>query len=216
MGTRKHFSCACIEICFRVTLVLNTCNKIHRNKKYILLSLCIYHDKRVVPSGKKVSIIASFALLLEDDEEQERARNKEISKRSIWTRPWLICRKTDGASHTLFQELRAKNSDCNWPQSPLKLALESNAINLPDAKPLQGRQNAVLFECTGDDAFPLFSSTMKPYPRRVYKQGTISQLPTFANAAYFGKWICPPILKISLKDLIWLEETLNKNFINWC
>ena len=50
-------------------------------------------------------------------------------------------------------------------QSPLKLALECNAINLPDVKPLPGRQHAVPFVCTGDDAFPLSSFMMKPYPR---------------------------------------------------
>lgn len=286
-----------------------------------------------VASDKK--IIASIALLLDNDEEQERARNKEMSKRSIWTRPWLIRRKTDGAFHTLFKELKAEDSEgfkgyvrmdvphfdelvrilspslrkqdtnmrecikpeemccltlrylasgesfrsleyqfriskkaisyiiqevCraiietigkesfktpqskeewmeiaekferrwnfpnglgavdgkhiviqqprksgshyrnykgsdsiilmgmigpeyeflfadvgmngrnsdggNWSQSPLKLALESNAINLPDARPLPGRQNAVPFVCTGDDAFPLSSFMMKPYPQK--------------------------------------------------
>ena len=54
-------------------------------------------------------------------------------------------------------------------QSPLKLALECNTINLPVAKPLPGRQHAVPFVCTGDDAFPLSSFMMKPYPRKSWQ-----------------------------------------------
>ena len=63
--------------------------------------------------------------------------------------------------------MNGRNSDGgNWSQSPLKLALECNAINLPDVKPLPGRQHTVPLVCTGDDAFPLSSFMMKPYPRK--------------------------------------------------
>ena len=54
-------------------------------------------------------------------------------------------------------------------QSPLKLALECNAINLPDVRPLPGRQHAVPLVYTGDDAFPLSSFMMKPYPRKSWQ-----------------------------------------------
>ena len=57
-------------------------------------------------ASDKVSVIV---LLLDDDEEEERAY--KISKRSIWTRPWLLRRKTDGAFHTLFKELKAEHSE---------------------------------------------------------------------------------------------------------
>ena len=55
-------------------------------------------------ASNKVSVIV---LILDDDEEEERAY--KISKRSIW--PWLLRRKTDGAFHTLFKELKAEHSE---------------------------------------------------------------------------------------------------------
>ena len=37
---------------------------------------------------------------------------------------------------------------------------------LPDPTPLPDRSNSVPYVCTGDDAFPLSSFMMKPYPER--------------------------------------------------
>ena len=54
----------------------------------------------------------------------------------------------------------------NWFQIPLKLALESGSLNLPDPTPLPGRSASVPYVCTGDDAFPLSSFLMKPYPQK--------------------------------------------------
>ena len=48
-------------------------------------------------------------------------------------------------------------------QNPLKIALETNSINLPEPTPLPGRTKKVPYVCTGDDAFPLSHYMMKPY-----------------------------------------------------
>jgi len=62
--------------------------------------------------------------------------------------------------------MNGRNSDVgNWSQSPLKLALDSGLLNLPNPQPLPSRQNVVPFVCTGDDAFLLSSFMMKPYPQ---------------------------------------------------
>ena len=55
-----------------------------------------------IATNDKNVFIATIALLLDDEEQQQ----KKHSTRSIWTRPWLLRRKTDGAYHTLFQELK--------------------------------------------------------------------------------------------------------------
>jgi len=44
----------------------------------------------------------SVALLLNEEEE----RLKKRSTRSIWTRPWLLRRKINGAFHTILTELK--------------------------------------------------------------------------------------------------------------
>ena len=63
--------------------------------------------------------------------------------------------------------MNGRNSDGgNWSQSPLKLALESGALNLPEPTPLPGRPKKVPYVCTGDDAFPLSTFMMKPYPQK--------------------------------------------------
>ena len=60
-----------------------------------------------------------------------------------------------------------RNSDGgNWSQSPLKSALVSGLLNLPDPTPLPARSRPVPYVCTGDDAFPLSSFMMKPYPQK--------------------------------------------------
>lgn len=63
--------------------------------------------------------------------------------------------------------MNGRNSDGgNWSQSPLKLALESGALNLPEPSELPGRLRKVPYVCTGDDAFPLSTFMMKPYPQK--------------------------------------------------
>ena len=63
--------------------------------------------------------------------------------------------------------MNGRNSDGgSWSQSPLKLALESGALNLPEPTPLPGRPKKVPYVCTGDDAFPLSTFMMKLYPQK--------------------------------------------------
>ncbi len=63
--------------------------------------------------------------------------------------------------------MNGRNSDGgNWSQSPLKLALESGTLNLLDPTPLPVRLKRVPYVCTGDDAFPLSTFMMKPYPQK--------------------------------------------------
>ena len=63
--------------------------------------------------------------------------------------------------------MNGRNSDGgNWSQSPLKSALVSGSLNLPDPTPLPGRSRPVPYVCTGDDAFSLSSFMMKPYPQK--------------------------------------------------
>ena len=61
--------------------------------------------------------------------------------------------------------INGRNSDGGiWANCSLKIALESNAINVPDPEPLPHRSKIMPFVCTGDDAFPLSKYMMKPYP----------------------------------------------------
>ena len=53
-------------------------------------------------------VVPSVALLL--DEEGEEQTRKERRTRTIWTRPWMLCRKIDGAFHTIFKELKEQDS----------------------------------------------------------------------------------------------------------
>ena len=60
--------------------------------------------------------------------------------------------------------MNGRNSDSgNWPQNPLKLALESGSLNIPDPTPLPGCSKSVPYAYRGDDTFPLSSFMMKPY-----------------------------------------------------
>ena len=86
-------------------------------------------------------------------------------------------------------KMNGRNSNGgNWSQSPIKLALESGSLNLPDPTPLSGDSNSVpyvctgndvcmygercmyvrgtMFVCTGNDAFPLSLFIMKPYSQK--------------------------------------------------
>lgn len=60
-----------------------------------------------------------------------------------------------------------RNSDGGiWDQCELKKAIEEGTLNLPSPRPLPGRECKVPFVITGDDAFPLKSYLMKPYPMK--------------------------------------------------
>lgn len=48
----------------------------------------------------------------------------------------------------------------------LSKALENNTLNIPQPKPLRGQSNSVPFVIVSDDAFPLKSYLMKPFPFR--------------------------------------------------
>ena len=52
-----------------------------------------------------------------------------------------------------------------WQRSNMKKSIETNELCLPPPKPLPGRQRSVPYVLTGDDAFPLTTYLMKPYPR---------------------------------------------------
>ena len=69
----------------------------------------------------------------------------------------------------LFVEVGAngRNSDGGiWDKCALKQAIEKGTLNLPDKKQLPGRDSKLPYVITGDDAFPLKSYLMKPYPQR--------------------------------------------------
>ena len=52
-------------------------------------------------------VVASIALLL-DEEKQIRKKRRT---RTIWTGPWMLLRKIDGAFGTIFKELKEQVSD---------------------------------------------------------------------------------------------------------
>jgi hypothetical protein len=62
--------------------------------------------------------------------------------------------------------INGRNSDGGiWSRCPLKDALERNILDIPDPTVLPGRLNKVPYVCTGDDAFPLSTYMMKPFPQ---------------------------------------------------
>lgn len=63
--------------------------------------------------------------------------------------------------------VNGRNSDGGiWDQCGLKKALEKGSLNLPPPKNLPGRSLKLPYVVTGDDAFPLKSYLMKPYPQK--------------------------------------------------
>ena len=63
--------------------------------------------------------------------------------------------------------VNGRNSDGGiWDQCKLKKALENGTLNIPCPQNLPGRANDVPFVITGDDAFPLKTYLMKPYPQK--------------------------------------------------
>ena len=53
-----------------------------------------------------------------------------------------------------------------FSESSLKKALETNSLNLPPAKPIEEISSQIHYHMVGDDAFPLSTNIMKPYPQR--------------------------------------------------
>ena len=69
----------------------------------------------------------------------------------------------------LYVEVGAngRNSDGGiWDRCELKKAIEEGTLNLPSPRPLPGRECKIPFVITGDDAFPLKTYLMKPYPMK--------------------------------------------------
>ena len=52
-------------------------------------------------------VLASVALLMNEEGQIRKKRRT----RTIWTRPWMLRRKIDGAFHTIFKELKEQDSD---------------------------------------------------------------------------------------------------------
>ena len=68
--------------------------------------------------------------------------------------------------------MNGRNSDGGaWVQSPLRKALENNTLKLPKPTPLSGDLDDIPFNCVGDDAFPLATYMMKPYPQKDLSRG---------------------------------------------
>ena len=53
-----------------------------------------------------------------------------------------------------------------FADSSLKKALMTNSLDLPDAVSLPGVSTKISHHIVGDDAFPLSTRVMKPFPRR--------------------------------------------------
>ena len=61
--------------------------------------------------------------------------------------------------------VNGRNTDGGiWSKCALKNALEQNTLNVPTPTILPGRNVSVPYACTGDDAFPLSTYMMMPYP----------------------------------------------------
>ena len=56
---------------------------------------------------KTLEAVAVIALLLDDNDEEK----ENLPKCSQLTRPWMSRRKTDGAFHTIFQELKLEDAE---------------------------------------------------------------------------------------------------------
>ena len=52
-------------------------------------------------------VIAAVALLLDDEEETE----DNVRQRTVWVRPWMARRETDGAFYTIFRELKEEDAE---------------------------------------------------------------------------------------------------------
>ena len=62
--------------------------------------------------------------------------------------------------------INRRNSDGGaWAQSPLKMALEDNTLNIPKPTPLSDGMD-IPYVLVGDNAFPLSHYMMKPYPQK--------------------------------------------------
>lgn len=53
-----------------------------------------------------------------------------------------------------------------WDNSNLKLAIENNSLHIPEPSILPGSDKCLPFIITGDDAFPLKTYLLKPFPFR--------------------------------------------------
>ena len=63
--------------------------------------------KNIMNMALNKVVVASMALLLADEEE-EKIKSKP---RTMWIRPWMQRRRTDGAFNTIFKELKEEDAD---------------------------------------------------------------------------------------------------------
>ena len=62
--------------------------------------------------------------------------------------------------------MNGHSSDCGkWLRNLMKKALEENSLDLQKAAPLPGRNIDMPYVLVGDDAFPLTTTLMKPFPQ---------------------------------------------------
>ena len=90
--------------------------------------------------ASRVQVIAAIALLPDDEEENEN--NQE---RTQWIRPWLSKRQTEGAFHTLFQQL--KKEDPEGFRNYVRLDILSFETLVEMLKPSLLKKDTVMREC---------------------------------------------------------------------
>jgi len=62
--------------------------------------------------------------------------------------------------------VNGRNSDAGiWKDCPLRVALEDGSLHLPAPTALPWSESHMPYHIVGDEAFPLTTSMMKPYPR---------------------------------------------------
>ncbi|XP_041351201.1 uncharacterized protein LOC121370153 [Gigantopelta aegis] len=67
--------------------------------------------------------------------------------------------------------VNGRNSDAGvFASSAISSALEKNTLHIPPERALPGRATAIPHVIVGDEAFPLKSHLMKPYPARGLKE----------------------------------------------
>ena len=112
--------------------------------------------------------------------------------------------------------MNGRNSDGGtWAQGPLRKALENNTLNLLKPTPLSGD---IPFVCVGDDAFPLATCMMKPYPQKDFKSRQknfqLPFIPPFGVLANCQRVFCKPfLLKPEKVKVITYSVLLLHNFL---
>ena len=66
---------------------------------------------------------------------------------------------------------------------------ENNPLSIPNPKPLPGRSKPIPYVCVGDDAFPLTSFMMKPYPQTGLTEEKESLITDFLDVDAYQKMV---------------------------